>query len=396
MRRWKILASIASALLLVVLGAILLVNGWSVVHRAPQGHLSARQGTSYYVSPTGSDTGVGSSGQPFATIQKAASVATAGTTVHVLPGTYTQSVYNTANGTALARITFISDVKWGAKVVTHGIRTSWTNYASYVDIQGFDITGDGDIGINDYGSYVRIIGNHVHNYAIASCGINGAAGIDDSENSGNHDNSVIGNVVDHIGPPLSTYCNLDQGIYHSTPNGYIANNIVYSIAAYGLHTWHSATGVTMVNNLVFNCGAGGIIVAANHVIPDNFLVANNIILHTHNVGIYEYGQTGIHNRYLNNLVYANPTNILVQRSTEAQGTLTVDPHLVNYQPDGSGDYHLAAGSPAIAAGTSVQTASVDINGNTRVVGKASDLGPYAYEGANIAKIVKKLIAKKKF
>jgi len=305
-------------------------------------------------------------------------------------------VYNTANGTALARITFISDVKWGAKVVTHGIRTSWTNYASYVDIQGFDITGDGDIGINDYGSYVRIIGNHVHNYAIASCGINGAAGIDDSENSGNHDNSVIGNVVDHIGPPLSTYCNLDQGIYHSTPNGYIANNIVYSIAAYGLHTWHSATGVTMVNNLVFNCGAGGIIVAANHVIPDNFLVANNIVMHTHNVGIYEYGQTGIHNRYLNNLVYANPTNILVQRSTEAQGTLTVDPHLVNYQPDGSGDYHLAAGSPAIAAGISVQAASVDINGNARVVGRASDLGPYAYGGANVATIVKKLIAKKRF
>src|SRR5712691_11182661 len=97
-----------------------------------------------------------------------------------------QSVHSTAKGTAQARITFISDVKWGAKIITSGVRTSWTNIGSFVDIRGFDITGDGEIGINNYGSYVHIIGNHAHNYAFASCSSLGAAGIDDSPYLGNH------------------------------------------------------------------------------------------------------------------------------------------------------------------------------------------------------------------
>jgi len=274
---WSVLALIV--LLLFSLGVSILLPK-SVPFRNAGVHISAT--LVYYVSPSGNDANDGSMAHPFASIQKAANVAKAGATIHVLPGTYT-------------------------KPITSGVRTSWTNWGSYVDIQGFDITGDGDIGINDYGSYVRIIGNHVHNYAIASCGSNGAAGIDDSVNNGNHDNQVIGNVVDHIGPPLTTYCNVDQGIYHSTPGGYIANNIVYNVSAYGIQTWHSASSDTIANNLVFNCGQGGILIAANQVIADNFLVVNNIAIHNLHLGIYEYGQTGIHNRYLNN--YASASDI---------------------------------------------------------------------------------------
>jgi len=350
----------------------------------------------YYVSPSGNDANDGSITHPFASIQKAANVAKAGATIHVLPGTYTKPVNNTAVGTAQARITFISDVKWGAKIITSGIRTSWTNWGSFVDIQGFDITGDGDIGINDYGSYVRIIGNHVHNYAIASCGSNGAAGIDDSVNNGNHDNQVIGNVVDHIGPPLTTYCNVDQGIYHSTPGGYIANNIVYNVSAYGIQTWHSASSDTIANNLVFNCGQGGILIAANQVIADNFLVVNNIAIHNLHLGIYEYGQTGLHNRFLNNLVYGNPINLLLQHGNKGQGTLMVDPRLVNYRADGSGDYHLSAGSPAIGAGTSIGAPAIDMNGLSRTIGRAVDIGPYAYTsiGSTSGSKGKKNIVKK--
>ncbi len=311
----------------------------------------------YYVSPSGNDANDGSITHPFASIQKAANVAKAGATIHVLPGTYTKPVNNTAVGTAQARITFISDVKWGAKIITSGIRTSWTNWGSFVDIQGFDITGDGDIGINDYGSYVRIIGNHVHNYAIASCGSNGAAGIDDSVNNGNHDNQVIGNVVDHIGPPLTN---------------------------------------TIANNLVFNCGQGGILIAANQVIADNFLVVNNIAIHNLHLGIYEYGQTGLHNRFLNNLVYGNPINLLLQHGNKGQGTLMVDPRLVNYRADGSGDYHLSAGSPAIGAGTSIGAPAIDMNGLSRTIGRAVDIGPYAYTsiGSTSGSKGKKNIVKK--
>ena len=370
---WSVLALIL--LLLLSLGVSVLIPRFVPIRNAGV-HISATPG--YYVSPSGNDANDGSITHPFATIQKAANVAQAGITIHVLPGTYTQPVSSLAKGTAQARITFISDVKWGAKIKTRGVRTSWTNWGNYVDIQGFDITGDGDIGINDYGSYVRIIGNHVHDYASASCGSNGAAGIDDSVNNGNHDNQVIGNVVNNIGPAFPTYCNLDQGIYHSTPGGYIANNIVYHVAAFGIQTWHAASSVTIANNLIFECGRGGILVAANQTLADNFLVVNNISVHNGNTGIYEYGTTGIHNRFLNNLVYANPINLLLQHGNTAPGTLTVDPRLVNYQQNGSGDYHLSAVSPAIGAGTSTGAPSFDIDGVPRALGQAVDIGPYVY------------------
>ncbi len=365
-------------LLLISLGVGLLTAGWpfSVPFRNAAVHISTT--AVYYVSPSGNDANNGSITYPFASIQKAANVAQAGAIINVLPGTYTQPVSSSAKGTAQAHITFISDVKWGAKIITKGVRTSWTNTGSFVDIQGFDITGDGDIGINNYGSYVRVIGNHIHNYAIASCGKNGAAGIDNSAYNGNHNNDVIGNIVDHIGPPFPVYCNLDQGIYQSTPGGVIANNIVYRIAAFGIQTWHMATGVTIANNLIFDCGQGGIIVAANQVVADNFLVVNNISIHNHHLGIYEYGKTGLHNRFLNNLVYANPINLLLQHGNKAPGTLVADPRLVNYQPDGSGDYHLSAGSPAIDSGTGTGMPSTDINGVPRTAGRPADRGPYVH------------------
>jgi hypothetical protein len=366
------------ALVLLLVAVSLFTTRWpfSVPHKEAGVHITVT--ANYYVSPSGNDANGGSITHPFATIQKAADIAQAGATIHVLPGTYHQSVHSTANGTAQARITFISDAKWGAKINTTGVRISWENDGNFVNIQGFDVTGDGDIGINNYGSYVRIIGNHVHNYAIASCSSNGAAGIDDSEYNGNHDNDVIGNVVDHIGPPLTTYCNFDQGIYHSTFGGTITNNIVYEIAAFGIHDWHSATNVTIANNLIFDCGRGGIIVAADDTIADNFLVVNNIVIHNHELGIYEYGQTGVHNRYLNNLLYANPTNLLLQNGNKAQGTIVANPRFVNFKIDGSGDYHLAAGSPAIGTGTSTGEPTADMDGFSRTIVTAVDRGPFAY------------------
>lgn len=373
---WSVLALI---LLLLSIGVSVLIHR-PVPFQNAGVHISAAP--VYYVSPTGDDANDGSLAHPFASIQKAANIAQAGTTIHVLPGTYTKPVNSRAQGTPQARITFISDVKWGAKIITSGIRTSWTNWGSYVDIQGFDITGDGDIGINNYGSYVQIIGNHVHNYAISSCGANGAAGIDNSTYLGNHDNNVLDNVIDHIGPPLTIYCNLDQGIYLSTPGGTVANNIVYNVSAYGIQSWHAAASVTIANNLVFDCGQGGILIAANQTLADNFLVVNNIVVHNLHLGIYEYGHTGLHNRFLNNLVYANPINLLLQHGNKGQGTIMADPHFVNFKLDGSGDYHLASGSPAIGVGTSTGEPATDMDGFSRTVGTAVDLGPYSFRSGN--------------
>ena len=110
---WSVLALIL--LLLFSLGVVVLIPR-SVPFRNAGVHISAT--LVYYVSPSGNDANDGSMAHPFASIQKAANVAKAGATIHVLPGTYTKPVYSTAKGTAQARITFISDIEfWGSKPI---------------------------------------------------------------------------------------------------------------------------------------------------------------------------------------------------------------------------------------------------------------------------------------
>ena len=57
-------------------------------------------------------------------------------------------------------------------------------------------------------------------------------------------------------------------------------------------------------------------------------------------------------------------------------TLVVDPQFVNYQPDGTGDYHLQNTSPAIDAGTSIGAPTTDLDGNPRPQGDGFDIGLY--------------------
>src|ERR1043166_9578920 len=77
----------------------------------------ALAGTDYYVSPTGSDANAGTQAAPFKNITKAASAVIAGGTVHVRPGIYAGQFATTASGTAEARIRYVSDIKWSAKIV---------------------------------------------------------------------------------------------------------------------------------------------------------------------------------------------------------------------------------------------------------------------------------------
>ncbi|MGD0114135.1 MAG: hypothetical protein ABSD48_19935 [Armatimonadota bacterium] len=70
--------------------------------------------------------------------------------------------------------------------------------ADYVDIEGFDISDDASVGIANQGSYVRILGNHVHNIPALGTGTNGGADIVNG-NYKAHDSDIIGNVVHDIG-----------------------------------------------------------------------------------------------------------------------------------------------------------------------------------------------------
>ncbi len=340
-------------------------------------------GTVLYVATTGSDSNPCTQIAPCATIQHASGLATAGTTIHVAPGTYNLSnLHTTVSGTAGSPIVYVSDTKWGALLRQDStIQQVWWNDGNYVNIVGFDISGGQTLGIYTNGSHTQMIGNLVHDFPATGCPSTGGAGIEEGNYSATN-TDVIGNVVHDIGPK-SPYCNLVHGIYMANINGLVQNNISYRNAAWGIHSWHGASNLTIANNLVYENLGGGIFIGADGAAGytnDNTTVSNNIVIHNHNhPAIYEYGSTGIHNQYLNNLIYGNDQNILsLQNGLTAQNTLTVDPQLVNYQPDGSGDYHLAAGSPSIDSGTNVGAPVTDFDGNSRPQGAGYDRGPYEY------------------
>lgn len=338
----------------------------------------------YYVSPSGSDSGPGTAAQPFATIAKAGSVVAAGGTVHVAPGTYASGPFTTrASGTASARIRYVSDQRWKALIRTTGtgMHIAWTNNGSYVDIEGFDLSCNGRIGILSLGSFCRIIGNHVHDIPAANVGGSGGAGINHGNYSA-HDNDFIGNVVHHVGPSGAN--NTVHGIYHSNLRGRIVNNIAYKNSGWGVHLWHAANQLTISNNLLFENGRGGIIVGAGDspggVTTDNCVVSNNILIYNGDSAVIEYGATGPNNKYINNLIWGNVRGLVLK--VTPVGTISSDPKLVNYQENGGGDYRLSAGSPAIDAGTSQGAPSTDFDGASRPKGAGIDIGPYEHAASS--------------
>jgi hypothetical protein len=348
---------------------------------------------SYYVSPNGSDTNPGTQQAPFQTLQHAASVATAGATMHVEPGTYSTGGTLTINpsGTSAAPITFLSDVPQGAKIVSSNPSVVVDIEGSNVVFQGFDLTDTNPsayAGVRIAGSYNKVVGNYIHDISTANptCP-DGEGGIYDAYQSGGHDNDEIANLIARIGP---RGCGFIHGIYKANQGGHVLNNIIAQISGYGIHCWHACTGITVANNTVLNSGSGGMTFgdgdapANGNSLFGNSIVSNNISVNNNGYGIREYeysGQNtiGANNQFLNNLVYGNSRGgFSLLNGNTAQHTIAADPQLVNYQADGTGDYHLQAGSPAIGAGTSIGAPSTDFSGILRLPGIGDDIGAYAY------------------
>ncbi len=365
----------------------------------------------YYLSPTGDDANDGSRWRPWRTFSKANSVAEPGWTIHVADGTYKVSspgtgttaagIKTTKSGTAEARLRWVSDHKWGAKIVSSGYTWSpsdslgsganiaWYNTGSYVDIVGFDISGDGNLGIANDGSYVHILNNHVHNivapYACAGY-IYGVAAIDNTDNiAAATANDVIGNWIDNIGSQTNRCAGGGHGVYQAILGGTVANNLIYRVQGYGVHMWHHSNAITVIYNTIFQ-GYGGVVIGASGgATNDHTFVSNNIIVDNQKFGMVESAGSGSaigsHNVYSHNVISGNPYNtysiisgsLLIGTINAPASTL-----FVNWQLDGSGNYHLKAGSPAIDAADRNYRISRDFDGVSRPQGPGYDIGAFEY------------------
>ncbi|MGO9589658.1 MAG: DUF1565 domain-containing protein [Candidatus Acidiferrales bacterium] len=336
--------------------------------------------TDRYVSPDGDDSNDGTRHHPWATITHAGSVATPGTTIHVAPGAYNAAAVTTANGTPVARITYISDRSWGAVIAPIVTTTfAWRNTGSYTDIVGFEIAGTQCNGIGLGGSFQRAISNNVHNSA-AGCNNNtGGSGINDF-NYSSRENDVIGNYVHDVGIGDLT-CGAPQhdfvqGIYQSNAGGHIDRNISANNCGWGIHLWHGATHAIVTNNTVVANRGGGVVIGSGDSpcgttgCPggnDFTVVRNNIIAFNGGWGLREEaqdpGQTGIHNVYSNNLSFRNAAgDFLLSHNLACVNCISgKDPRFVSAS---SGDYHLSADSPAIGAGKLLEKAEIPAAGPT--------------------------------
>jgi parallel beta-helix repeat protein len=339
-----------------------------------------------YVATTGSDSNSGTKAAPFKTITKAAAAAKASTTVHVAAGTYAGNVSTKTSGSASGKIRFVSDTKWGAKIVGTGSEAMWTNNGNYVEINGFDITGPGRLGILNYASNTLVANNHIHNLTLSGgCTGDGGAGVVNAT-YGSTNGDMIGNVVHDIGKPGG--CNGVQGLYSSNTGGTIANNVVYRVSSFGIHLWHAASGTTIANNTVFANGStgmgGGIVIGVGDspggVLLNNVKVINNIVYNNPRGGIQQYCYSGSScigtgNVVSNNLVYGSSTNVGMLKGS-ATGTISADPKFVSYNPTATGDYRLQSGSPAVNKGIASGAPATDILGVARPKGGAFDIGAY--------------------
>jgi hypothetical protein len=202
--------------------------------------LLAQSGSTYYVSKSGSNNNSGSFTAPWLTIQHAASSVSAGATVYVEAGVYTESVTFPASGTASNYIAFTNYPGQTAVIDGTGLSVSGTQglinivNQSYITVSGFEIrnytTGSANptpagIWVTGSGSGVQLLNNIVHNITTKSEKNGNAFGIAVYGTSSTPITNITisGNQVYSLKTGNSESLNVDGNV----TNFSITNNIVH-------------------------------------------------------------------------------------------------------------------------------------------------------------------------
>jgi hypothetical protein len=352
----------------------------------------------YYVSTTGNDSNAGSQSAPFRHLSKAAASAKSpGDIVLVMDGTYDNEGVVAPNfvvtlqysGTAASPITFMAQNRGQAILDSMNTSTTTTcngaaSYlnlynASFVVIQGFVMQHSCDSGIqsNDNAHDITIKWNDIRNVANRTVtdqyGRNGIY-----LNSNEYNFTFDGNSFHDIGrTDGQTLLHFDHGIYSSSRNTTVINNLFYNLnRGYAIQLSNAASTWLIANNsFAFGNANGEAGAIMFWDVNSSITIRNNIFYRPNGSALTRFAATISGSAFDNNLIFGVSSVMSGSTSGIAVGVNQIgpDPLFVNSSPS-SPDFHLQSGSPAIAAGVAVPGVSSDIVGTTRPT--PPDLGAY--------------------
>jgi parallel beta-helix repeat protein len=330
----------------------LLVPVLAVIALLTPGPLAWADGSILYVDrsdPGCSDTGSGTVTQPFCTIGTAASKVTAGQTVQVASGSYSEMVTASSSGTSTAPIVFTAAP--GATVTLSGQSSGFViSGRSWITVSGFVVTQTTDYGISVSNStHITLSSNHV-SYSGQPVSGKTRAGIRLANVA---DSLVSGNTSDH---------NSDYGILltsGSTRNELRSNSTFnnaegFQRAAAGIRLY-SSPGNTVDGNITHHNEDSGIECYSG---SNNTLLYNNVSYNNGDHGIDNYVTTG--QRVIANTIYKNVTAGINVEGGSTGATVANNISIDNgiQSPRTHGDIRIEAGS---TAGTTMDSDLVNLS-----------------------------------
>jgi hypothetical protein len=338
----------------------------------------AASGNTYYVATNGSDSNPGTLAQPFLTLQHAANIATAGSTVYIEAGTYGSSgngqrIITENNGAAGAPITFENYNGGAVTIFSSGLYSNLAIQNSYIDFIGLNCVGDsasfGGACIESPISNILIQNCSFANFQVGGiysdesctksniivngCNFSGTNTANNMEVISLRD--VNGFTIENCqvkNPVSSDRCGICVA---GCSNGSINNNTVYNTTSYGIYIGpteqNSGSNINVYDNLVYNCAHAGLAWADEN----------------------GYGETSTGISFYNNIVYGNYRGFELDQDN---GNFTVNFSLINntfYNNGGS------VGQDILIAATNAELSNCVIRNNIIDESTANESG-IAYNG----------------
>ena len=372
--------------------------------------------TTWYVTQGGRDSNTCTRSKPCAKPDYVANnLARAGDTVSVAAGAYDYgraALDVTNSGTATDYISIVCASRGNCKI-KNGVSGNMAVVelaGRYLKFTGFEVTNYSSQG-NNMGFYVTgsniVINENTIHHIETDCSDVGGGGIQLEEFVANitMDSNLIYDIAWPTGgdPKCGKSVRQFDGIIAET-NGagiIITNNVVYHVSGgwgvlYGNPKDNMTNPVLIASNTIFSTSNGGIVLprpSAGSFLIDNIILDTGVksyqcgILYDSSVS-YNWTHNDLYGNYGGN--YCELWGSADQIGGPVQPTdISVNPSLgttfVHWQSDGSGNYHEAAGSPTIGAGTEncgsknpfpICAPTHDFDGNQRGINGVYDIGAY--------------------